>query len=66
MLAGATPDAIADRMEGILEDPEGAARMAGRARAFVELRTWSHACDELEQASHVGRQELCSIQIRLL
>jgi glycosyltransferase involved in cell wall biosynthesis len=49
-LAAATPDAIADGVEGILEDPEGAARMAGRARAFVELRTWSHACDELEQA----------------
>jgi O-antigen biosynthesis protein len=50
VLAAPTPDGVADAVEGIFDDPDGAAKLAERARAFVELRTWSHACDELEEA----------------
>jgi glycosyltransferase involved in cell wall biosynthesis len=50
MLAGRTPDGVADAVEAIVDDRVRAAEMADRARAFVELRTWDRACDELEQA----------------
>jgi glycosyltransferase involved in cell wall biosynthesis len=49
-LAARTPDAIADAVERLLEDRASAAAMAGRARAFVEARTWSRAGDQLEGA----------------
>lgn len=48
MLAEPTPDAIADAIERVLDDPAGAAAMARRGRAFVEARTWSHAGEELD------------------
>jgi glycosyltransferase involved in cell wall biosynthesis len=44
------PDAIADGIERLLEDREGATAMARRARAFVEQRTWDRAGDQVEQA----------------
>jgi glycosyltransferase involved in cell wall biosynthesis len=50
MLAAPRPDAIADALATVLDDPEGAAEMAERGRAFVESRTWQRAGDELEQA----------------
>ena len=49
-LAEPTPDGIADALEAIFDDRARATEMAGRARSFVEARTWSRACDELEQA----------------
>jgi glycosyltransferase involved in cell wall biosynthesis len=44
------PDAIADGIERLLDDREGAAAMARRARAFVEERTWDRAGDQVESA----------------
>ncbi len=52
MLVDPTPDAIADGLERILDDPAEAAAMAARARAFVEELTWSHAADQVEAALH--------------
>jgi O-antigen biosynthesis protein len=50
MLGEPRPDAIADALASVLDDPEAAATMASRASAFVESRTWRRAGDELEQA----------------
>jgi O-antigen biosynthesis protein len=50
MLAAPRPDAIADALETILERPDEAAKMARRARAFVEERTWIRAAEQLEAA----------------
>ncbi|HEY1596939.1 MAG TPA: glycosyltransferase [Thermoleophilaceae bacterium] len=50
MLAAHTPDSIADALERVLDDPEAAAAMARRARAFVEERTWERAGDQVEGA----------------
>jgi glycosyltransferase involved in cell wall biosynthesis len=44
------PDAIADAVERLLDDPEAGAAMARRARAFVEERTWDRAGDQVESA----------------
>ena len=44
------PDAIADAIEGLLDDREHGAAMARRARAFVEARTWDRAGDQVESA----------------
>jgi glycosyltransferase involved in cell wall biosynthesis len=44
------PDAVADALERILDDPDGAAAMARRARAFVESRTWDRAGGQVEEA----------------
>ncbi|MCW2986125.1 MAG: hypothetical protein JWR63_3695 [Conexibacter sp.] len=52
MLVDATPDAIADGLEAILDDPATATAMAARARAFVEELTWSRAADQVESALH--------------
>jgi glycosyltransferase involved in cell wall biosynthesis len=49
-LAARRPDAIADAVERLLDDREGAAAMARRARAFVEERTWERAGDQIETA----------------
>jgi glycosyltransferase involved in cell wall biosynthesis len=49
-LAEHTPDSIADAVERLLDDRERAAAMAGRARSFVEERTWERAGDQLETA----------------
>ncbi len=49
-LAARRPDAIADAVERLLDDRVAAAAMAARARAFVELRTWERAGDQLESA----------------
>lgn len=50
MLAAPRPDAIADAVASVLDDPAAAAKMASRARSFVESRTWGRAGDELERA----------------
>jgi O-antigen biosynthesis protein len=50
MLAAPRPDAIAGAIETILEQPEAAAAMARRARAFVDERTWARAAEQLEAA----------------
>jgi glycosyltransferase involved in cell wall biosynthesis len=52
MLVDPRPDAIADALERILDDPVEAAAMARRARAFVEALTWEHAGDQVESALH--------------
>ena len=44
------PDAIADAITRILDRPDEATRMARRARAFVEERTWDRAGDQVETA----------------
>jgi glycosyltransferase involved in cell wall biosynthesis len=44
------PDAIADGLEAILDDPAAAAERARRARAFVERLTWERAGDQVEEA----------------
>jgi glycosyltransferase involved in cell wall biosynthesis len=49
-LAAPRPDAIAHAIGALLDDPEGAAEMAVRARAFVEERTWTRAAEQLETA----------------
>nr|MBA3302145.1 hypothetical protein [Thermoleophilaceae bacterium] len=49
-MAAHRPDAIADRLEEVLEDRAAAAAMAGRARGFVEERTWERAGDQVEGA----------------
>lgn len=49
-LAEQTPDSIADAVERLLDDRERAAAMAGRARAFVEERTWARAGDQVDAA----------------
>lgn len=46
------PAAIADGLERILDHPDEAAAMAGRARAFVETLTWQDAGDRVEAALH--------------
>ena len=48
--AARRPDAIADAIERLLDDREGAAAMARRARRFVEQRTWERAGDQVESA----------------
>ena len=50
--SAATPDAIADAVERLLDDREHAAAMAERARAFVAQRTWERAGDQVEEAFH--------------
>ena len=64
------PASIADAVEGLLDDPDARRAMAGRARQFVEERTWERAGDQVETAlrrflgrprdavvpSHVGDQ----------
>jgi glycosyltransferase involved in cell wall biosynthesis len=50
LLSEPRPDAIADALEQILDRPGEAARMARRARAFVEERTWERAGDQVESA----------------
>ena len=49
-LAERTPDSIADAVERLLDDREGAAAMARRAREFVEKRTWERAGHQVEAA----------------
>ena len=49
-LAARRPDAIADAVERLLDEREAATAMAGRARAFVEARTWERAGDQVETA----------------
>jgi glycosyltransferase involved in cell wall biosynthesis len=49
-LAERTPDSIADAVERLLDDRERATAMAGRARSFVEERTWERAGDQVEAA----------------
>lgn len=49
-LSEATPDAIADGLERLLDDRERARAMARRARTFVEGRTWDRAGDQVEAA----------------
>jgi glycosyltransferase involved in cell wall biosynthesis len=49
-MAARRPDAIADAVERLLDDRAAAAAMAGRARAFVEARTWERAGDQIESA----------------
>lgn len=49
-LAEPTPDSIADAVERLLDDGARAAAMAGRARRFVEERTWERAGDQVEAA----------------
>jgi glycosyltransferase involved in cell wall biosynthesis len=44
------PDAIADAVERLLDDPAAGAAMAHRARAFVAARTWDRAGDQVEAA----------------
>ena len=44
------PVSVAAAIEGLLDDPEGRATMARRARSFVEERTWERSGDQLEQA----------------
>ena len=48
--AARRPDAIAEAIELLLDDRASAAAMAGRARAFVESRTWERAGDQVESA----------------
>jgi glycosyltransferase involved in cell wall biosynthesis len=50
MLVDPRPDAIADALEHVLDNPADAAEMAQRARAFVEERTWERAGDQIETA----------------
>jgi glycosyltransferase involved in cell wall biosynthesis len=50
MLVDPRPDAIADALERILDEPGEAAAMARRARAFVEDFTWERAGDQVEAA----------------
>ena len=52
MLVDPRPDAIADALGRILDEPDEAAAMARRARAFVEGLTWEHAGDQVEAALH--------------
>jgi glycosyltransferase involved in cell wall biosynthesis len=49
-LSARRPDAIADAIERLLDDRAMASAMAGRARAFVEARTWERAGDQVESA----------------
>jgi glycosyltransferase involved in cell wall biosynthesis len=49
MLAEPTPDAIADALERLLDDPANAAKMAARARAFVEPSTWELSGEQLDR-----------------
>jgi O-antigen biosynthesis protein len=48
MLSPPEPDAIADAVASILDDPDAAKAMALRARRFAERRTWDAAADQLE------------------
>jgi O-antigen biosynthesis protein len=50
MLTEPRPDAIADALLEVLDEPERAHSMARRARDFVETRTWERAGDQLEDA----------------
>jgi glycosyltransferase involved in cell wall biosynthesis len=50
MLVDPRPDAIADALEHVLDNPVEAAEMAKRARSFVEERTWERAGDQIEAA----------------
>jgi glycosyltransferase involved in cell wall biosynthesis len=50
MLVDPRPDAIADALEHVLDNPAEAAEMAKRARTFVAERTWERAGDQIEQA----------------
>ena len=47
LLAKPTPDGVADAIERLLDDPDEAAAMAARARAFVEGHTWRHAAEQV-------------------
>jgi O-antigen biosynthesis protein len=44
------PDAIAEALRQILDDPMGSGEMARRARTWVESRTWENAGDQVEGA----------------
>jgi glycosyltransferase involved in cell wall biosynthesis len=50
MLAAPTPDAVADSVEYLLSEPDSAAGIAQRARAFVEGRTWEKSGLDLSDA----------------
>jgi glycosyltransferase involved in cell wall biosynthesis len=50
LLAKPTPEGVADAIEQLLDDPDEAAAMATRARAFVEGHTWKHAAEQVEDA----------------
>jgi glycosyltransferase involved in cell wall biosynthesis len=50
MLVDPRPDAIADALERILDEPNEAAAMARRARTFVEGLTWERAGDQVDAA----------------
>ena len=50
MLADPRPDAIADALQAVLDQPDEAAAMAQRARGFVEGLTWERAGDQVEAA----------------
>jgi glycosyltransferase involved in cell wall biosynthesis len=50
MLAEPRPDAIAEALATVLDDPSASAAMSSRASAFVQSRTWERAGGELEQA----------------
>jgi glycosyltransferase involved in cell wall biosynthesis len=50
LLTAPRPDAVADALAAILDDPAGAAQRAARARAFVQERTWERAGGQLEAA----------------
>jgi glycosyltransferase involved in cell wall biosynthesis/SAM-dependent methyltransferase len=52
-LAKPTPDGVADAIERLLDDPDKAAAMAARARAFVEGHMWMHAAEQVESALYV-------------
>jgi glycosyltransferase involved in cell wall biosynthesis len=50
MLVPPRPDAIADGLQRILDDPAEASAMAVRARQFVEQLTWERAGNQVEAA----------------
>jgi len=50
LLAEPRPDAIADAVERLLDEPAEAAAIATRARGFVEERSWERAGEQVESA----------------
>ncbi|MGB2953036.1 MAG: glycosyltransferase [Gaiellaceae bacterium] len=51
-LTAPDPASVADAVAAVLDEPEDAAAMAERARAFVDARTWTRASEQLETALH--------------
>jgi glycosyltransferase involved in cell wall biosynthesis/SAM-dependent methyltransferase len=49
MLAAPRPDSVADALQALLDDAEQGAAIAGRAREFVDQRTWKRAGEQLEE-----------------